>query len=88
MRERTRAKYVVVVFGPVDECDDTFFRWFKKILKRSLVNEVGPVRYNNSEWVFQRAQIALDMIEYVLSLAENTPTMLISRKPRNQREVV
>ena len=88
MRERTRAKYVVAVFGPVDECDDNFFRWFKEILKRSLVNEVGPVQYDNSEWVFQRAQIALDMIEYVLSLAENTPTTLISRKPWNRREVV
>ncbi len=88
MRERTRAKYVVAIFGPVDECDDNFFRWFKEILKRSLVNEVGPVRYDNLEWVFQRAQIALNMIEYVLSLAENTPTTLISRKPRNQREVV
>ena len=88
MRERTRAKYVVAIFGPVDECDDNFFCWFKEILKRSLVNEVGPVRYDNSEWVFQRAQIALNMIEYVLSLAENTPTMLISCKPRNRREVV
>jgi hypothetical protein len=88
MRERTRAKYVVAVFGPVDEYNDIFFRWFKEILKRSLVNEVGPVRYDNSEWVFQRAQIALNMIEYVLSLAENTPTMLISCKPRNRREVV
>ncbi len=88
MRERSRAKYIVAVFGPVDECDDNFFRWFKEILKRSLVNEVGPVRYDNLEWVFQRAQIALDMIEYVLSLAENTPTTLISRKPRNRREVV
>ncbi len=63
MRERTRAKYVVAVFGPVDEWDDNFFCWFKEILKRSLVNEVGPVQYDNSEWVFQRAQIALDMIE-------------------------
>jgi hypothetical protein len=88
VRERSRAKYIVAVFGPVDECDDNFFRWFKEILKRSLVNEVGPVRYDNLEWVFQRAQIALDMIEYVLSLAENTPTTLISRKPRNRREVV
>ncbi len=88
MRDRTRAKYVVAVFGPVDECDDNFFRWFKEILKKSLVNEVGQVRYNNSEWVFQRAQIALDMIEYVLSLVENTPTTLISCKPRNQREFV
>jgi hypothetical protein len=88
VRERTRAKYVVAVFGPVDECDDNFFRWFKEILKRSLVNKVGPVRYNNLEWVFHRAQIALDMIEYVLSLAENTPTTLISCKPRNRREVV
>ncbi len=88
MREPTRAKYVVAVFGPVDECNDNFFCWFKEILKRSLVNEVGLVRYNNLEWVFQRAQIALDMIEYVLSLAENTPTMLISCKLRNQREVV
>jgi hypothetical protein len=87
-RERTRAKYVVAVFGPVDECDDNFFCWFKDILKRSLVNEVGLVRYDNSEWVFQRAQIALNMIEYVLSLAENAPMMLISRKPRNRREVV
>ncbi len=87
MRERTRAKYIVAVFGPVDECDDNFFHWFKEILKRSLVNEVGPVRYDNLEWVFQRAQIVLDMIEYVLSLAENTPTTLISRRPRNWREV-
>jgi hypothetical protein len=88
VRECTRAKYVVAVFGPVDECNDNFFHWFKEILKRSLVNEVGPVRYDNLEWVFQWAQIALDMIEYVLSLAENTPTMLISCKPGNQREVV
>ncbi len=88
MRECTRAKYVVAVFGPVDECDDNFFHWFKNILKKSLVNKVGPVRYNNLEWVFQRARIALDMIEYVLSLAENTPTTLISCKPRNRREVV
>jgi hypothetical protein len=88
VRERTRAKYVVAIFGPVDECDDNFFCWFREILKRSLVNEVGPVRYNNSEWVFHRAQIALDMIEYVLSLAENTPTTLISHKPWNRREVV
>ncbi len=88
MRECTRAKYVVAVFGPVDECDDNFFCWFKEILKRSLVNELGPVQYDNSEWVFQRAQFALDMIEYVLSLAENTPTTLISRKPQNWREVV
>jgi hypothetical protein len=88
MRERTRAKYVVAIFGPVDECDDNFFCWFKEILKRSLVNKVGPVRYNNLEWVFQQAQTAFDMIEYVLSLAENTPTMLISCKPRNQRKVV
>ena len=88
MRERTRAKYVVAVFGPVDVCDDNFFRWFKEILKRSLVNKVGPVLYDNLEWVFQWAQIALDMIEYVLFLAENTPTMLISRKQRNRREVV
>ncbi len=88
MRERTRAKYVVAVFSPVDECDDNFFCWFKEILKRSLINKVGSVRYDNSKWVFQWAQIALDMIEYVLSLAENTPTMLISRKLRNRREVV
>ncbi len=88
VRERTRAKYVVAIFGPVDECNDNFFCWFKEILKRSLVNKVGLVRYDNSEWVFQRAQIALDMIEYVLSLAENTPTMLISCKPRNRREIV
>jgi hypothetical protein len=43
VRERTRAKYVVAVFGPVDECDDDFFCWFKEILKGSFVNEVGPV---------------------------------------------
>ncbi len=86
VRERTRAKYVVAIFGPVDECNINFFCWFKEILKRSLVNKVGQVQYDNSEWVFQRAQIALDMIEYVLSLAENTPTTLI--KPRNRREVV
>jgi hypothetical protein len=54
------SEYVVAIFGPVDECDDDLFRWFKEIFKRSLVNEVGPVRYNNSEWVFQRAQIALN----------------------------
>ncbi len=88
MREPTRAKYVVAVFSPVDECDDNFFHWFKEILKRSLVHTVGLVRYNNLEWVFQWAQIALDMIEYVLSLAENTPTMLISHKPRNRSKVV
>jgi hypothetical protein len=88
VRERTRAKYVVAVFSPEDECDDNFFRWFKEILKRSLVNKVGPVRYDDLEWVFQRAQIAFDMIEYVPSLAENTPTMLISCKPWNRREVV
>ena len=88
MRERKRVKYVVAVFGPVDECNDNFFCWFKEILKRGLVNEVGLVQYDNSEWVFQRAQIALDMIEYVLSLAENTPMTLISCKPRNQREFV
>ncbi len=76
MRESTRAKYVVAIFGPGDECNDNFFCWFKEILKRSLLNKV------------ERAQIALDMIEYVLSLAENTPMMLISRKPRNRREVV
>jgi hypothetical protein len=79
---------LLAVFSPVDECDDNFFCWFKEILKRSLVSKVGPVRYNNSEWVFQRAQITLNMIEYVLSLAENTPTMLISCKPRNRSEVV
>jgi hypothetical protein len=88
VRERTRATYVVAVFGPVDECNNNFFCWFKEILKRSLVNKVGPVQYDNSEWVFQQAQIILDMIEYVLSLAENTPTMLISCKPWNWREVV
>jgi hypothetical protein len=88
VRERTRAKYVVAFFGPVDECNDNFFCWFKEILKRSLVNEVGLVRYDNLKWVFQSTQIALDMIEYVLSLAENTPTTLISCKPRNRREVV
>ncbi len=88
MRERTRAKYNVAIFDPVDECNDNFFHWFKEILKRSLVNKVGPIQYNNLEWVFQRAQIPLDMIEYVLSLAENTPTMLISCKPQNRREVV
>ncbi len=88
VRERTRGKYVVAVFGPVDECNDNFFCWFKEIWKRSLVNKVGPVRYDNLEWVFQWAQIALDKIEYVLSLAENTPMTLISPKPRNRREVV
>ncbi len=88
VRERTRAKYVVAIFDPVDECNDNFFCWFKEIVKRSLISEVGPVRYDNLEWVFQQAQIALDMIEYVLSLAENTPTMLTSCKPRNWREVV
>ncbi len=88
MRGRTRVKYVVAIFGPVDECDDNFFCWFKEILKRSLVNKVGPVRYDKLEWVFQRAQIALDMIEYVLSLVENTPTTLISCKPQNRREFV
>ncbi len=88
VRERTRAKYVVAVFGPVNECDDNFFHWFKEILKRTLVNKVGLVRYDNLEWVFQWAQIALDMIEYVLSLVENTPTTLISHKPWNRREVV
>jgi hypothetical protein len=88
-RREGASEYVVAVFSPVDECDDDLFRWFKEIFKRSLVNEVGPVRYDNSEWVFQRAQIALDMIEYVLvSLAENTPMKLISRKPRNRREGV
>ncbi len=49
---------------------------------------MGPVRYDNSDWVFQQAQIAVDMIEYVLSLAENTLMTLISRKPRNRREGV
>jgi hypothetical protein len=43
VREHTRAKYVVAIFGPVDECNDNFFHWFKEILKRSLVNEVGLV---------------------------------------------
>ncbi len=43
MREHTRAKYVIAVFGNVHEYDDYFFRWFKEIFKRSLVNEVGPV---------------------------------------------
>ena len=81
-------KNVVAIFGPVHKCDDNFLCWFKEILKRSLVNEVGLVRYNNSEWVLQQAQITLNMIEYVLSLVENTPTMLISRKPGNWREVV
>jgi hypothetical protein len=88
VREHTRAKYVVAIFGPVDECNDNFFCWFKEILKRSLVNKVGLVQYDNLEWVFQQSQIALDMIEYVLSLAENTPTTLISRRPQNRREVV
>ena len=88
MRECKRAKYVVAIFGPVHECDDNFFCWFKEILKRSLVNKVGPVRYNDSEWVLQQAQITLNMIEYVLSLVENTPTTLISRKPGNWREVL
>jgi hypothetical protein len=84
VRERTRTKYIVAVFGPVHECDDVFFCQFKEILKRSLVNEVGPVQ----EWVFPQNQIALDMIEYVLSLAENTQTTLISCKPQSRREVV
>ncbi len=88
VRERTRTKYVVAVFGPVHECDDNFFCRFKEILKRSLVNEVGPVRDDYSEWVFRLTQIALDMIEYVVSLAENAQMTLISCKPRNQREVV
>ncbi len=88
VREHTRLKYNVAIFGPVDECDDDFFRRFKEILKRSLVNELGPVQDNYSEWVFQRTQIALDVIKYVLSLAENTQTTLISCKPRNRREVV
>jgi hypothetical protein len=88
VRERTRAKYVIAVFGNVHECDDDFFHWFKEIFKRSLVNEVGPIRYDNSDWVFQKGQIAVDMIEYVLSLAENTLTTLISRKPGNWRKVV
>ena len=83
-----RMKYVVAVFGPVHECDDDFFCRFKDILKRSLVNEVGPVQDDYSEWVFRRTQFALDMIEYVLSLAENTQTTLISCKLRNRREVV
>jgi len=87
VRERTRAKYVIAVFGNVHECDDDFFCWFKEIFKRSLVNKVGPACYNNSDWVFQQAQIAVDMIEYVLSLAENTLMTLISRKPRNRRKV-
>jgi hypothetical protein len=43
VRESTRAKYVIAVFSNVDECDDDFFRWFKEIFKRCLVNEVGPV---------------------------------------------
>ncbi len=81
-------KYVVAIFDPVDECNEDFFCQFKKILKRSLVNEVGPVQDDYLEWVFQRTQIALDMIEYVLSLAENTQTTLISCKPQNQKEVV
>ncbi len=88
MRERTRTKYVVAVFGPVHECDDDFFCWFKEILKRSLVNEVGPVQDDYLEWVFRRTQIAPDTIEYGLSLAENTQTTLISCMPRNRREVV
>jgi hypothetical protein len=62
VRECTRVKYVVAIFGPVHECDDNFFCWFEEILKRSLVNEVGPVRYNNSEWVLQQTQITLNMI--------------------------
>jgi hypothetical protein len=44
MRERTRAKYIVAIFSPVDECDDDFFHWLKEILEISLVNKVGPVR--------------------------------------------
>ena len=43
VRERTRAKYVIAIFGNVHECDDDFFCWFKEIFKRSLANEVGPV---------------------------------------------
>jgi hypothetical protein len=43
VRERTRAKYVIAVFGNVDECDDDFFRWCKEISKICLVKEVGPV---------------------------------------------
>jgi len=43
VRERTRAKYVIAVFGNVRECDDDFFRWFKEIFKRSLVKEVWLV---------------------------------------------
>ena len=88
MRERTRTKYAVAIFGPVHECNDDFFCRFKEILKRSLVNEVGPVQDDYLEWVFRRTQIALDMIECVLSLAENAQTTLISCKPRNRREVV
>ena len=87
MREHTRAKYVVADFGNVHECDDNFFCWNNEIFKRSLVNKVEPVRYDNLDWVFHQAQIALNMIEYVLSLAENTPTMRISRKPGNRRVV-
>ncbi len=47
-----RTKYDGAVFGPVHECDDDFFCRFKEILKRSLVNEVGPVRDDYLEWVF------------------------------------
>jgi hypothetical protein len=43
VREHTRAKYVIAILSNVDECDDNFFRWFKEISKRCLVNEVGPV---------------------------------------------
>jgi hypothetical protein len=43
VRERTRAKYVIAIFGNVHECDDDFFRWFKEIFKRSLVKEVWLV---------------------------------------------
>jgi hypothetical protein len=42
------------------------------------------------DWVFQQAQIAVEMIEYVLSLAENTLTMLISRleSPTSPRQAL
>ena len=43
MRESTRVKYIIAIFGTVHECDINFFCWFKEIFKRSLVNEVGPV---------------------------------------------
>ena len=65
---------------------------YQKYPKRNKLIQLGskPVVccYNILDWVFQQAQIAVNMIEYVLSLAENTLMTLISRKPRNRREGV